>query len=85
MLLACMVRCCGVYVFTSLSAILSLTYPLELILQNAGDVKAEIGAKRQQAVEKEHHEAIIRCRKKRKTIVTSYPKSEVPILLFFQA
>lgn len=36
-----------------------LAYPLKLILQNAGDVEAEVRAKGQQAVEEEHHEAII--------------------------
>lgn len=42
------------------------TYTLELILQHTGDVKAEVGTKRQQTVEEEHHEAIIGCKKTRK-------------------
>lgn len=39
------------------------TCPLELILQNTGHVKAEVGAKCQQAVEEQHHKAIISCGK----------------------
>lgn len=38
------------------------TYPLELILQHAGDVKAEVGPKRQQTVKEQHHKAIIACK-----------------------
>lgn len=39
------------------------TYSLELILQHAGDVKAEVGPKRQQTVKEQHHKAIIACNK----------------------
>lgn len=42
------------------------TYPLELILQHAGDVKAEVGPKRQQTVKEQHHKAIIACNKQNK-------------------
>lgn len=42
--------------------LLPLTYPLELILQNTGDVKAEVGAKCQQTVEEQHHKAVIHCK-----------------------
>lgn len=37
----------------------ALLYPLKLVLQDAGDVEAEVGAERQQAVKEEHHEAVI--------------------------
>lgn len=40
---------------------MTLTYPLELILQDTGDVEAEVGAKCQQTVEEQHHKAIICC------------------------
>lgn len=44
------------------SLLSTLTYPLELILQNTGDVEAEVGAKRQHTVEEQHHKAVIRCK-----------------------
>lgn len=47
--------------------LIALTYPLELILQNTGDVKAEVGAKCQQTVEEQHYKAVIRCGKKKIT------------------
>ena len=40
-------------------ALLPATYPLKLILQNTGDVKAEVGAECQQTVKEEYHKAII--------------------------
>lgn len=48
------------------------TYPLELILQHAGDVKAEVGPKRQQTVKEQHHKAVIACNKTNKYIKKIY-------------
>lgn len=49
--------------------LVTLTYPLELILQDTGDVEAEVGAKCQQTVEEQHHKAIICCKKERMGII----------------
>lgn len=64
-------------------ALLPLTYPLELILQNTGDVKAEIGAECQQAVEEEHHKAIVSCENKIKNGVFLELLSETNFTLIF--
>ena len=48
--------------------LLPLTHPLELILQNTGDVEAEVGAERQQAVEEEHQEAVIHCKDNKEAV-----------------
>lgn len=51
--------------------LLPRTYPLELILQNTGDVEAEVGPKCQQTVEQQHHEAVICCGEKKRDNRTS--------------
>lgn len=57
------------------------TYPLELILQHAGDVKAEVGPKRQQTVKEQHHKAIIACNNtnKKNISLNRYKDHVIPV------
>lgn len=54
------------------------TYPLELLLQDAGDVEAEVGAEGEEAVEEQHHEPVGACGAERTHLTSPRPPQLTP-------